>query len=170
MDFRAIAIDSIERATGMDKPYAQDCEIGIFNWSIDFAETNRVVRSWRDERFIWIYKNAVRRVLFNIDPDNEYVGNKRLLPRLIEGEFKPHDIPYMSPDNMFPEKWQDLKDKKLKREQSLLNSKKVANTTLYTCFRCKKNECNYYELQTRSADEPMTTFINCLNCGNNWRM
>ena len=34
---------------------------------------------------------------------------------------------------------------------------------------CGKNKCTYYELQTRSADEPMTTFVSCLNCGNHWK-
>ena len=37
------------------------------------------------------------------------------------------------------------------------------------CGRCKKKECSFYQLQTRSADEPMTTFVTCLNCGNRWK-
>jgi transcription elongation factor S-II len=45
----------------------------------------------------------------------------------------------------------------------------VANTTDFTCFKCKKNNCTYYQLQTRSADEPMTTFVTCVNCESHWR-
>ena len=41
-------------------------------------------------------------------------------------------------------------------------------SSLFTCGRCKKKECTYYQLQTRSADEPMTTFVSCLICGNKW--
>ena len=37
------------------------------------------------------------------------------------------------------------------------------------CFKCKKRKCSYYQMQTRSADEPMTTFVTCLLCGNNWQ-
>ena len=37
------------------------------------------------------------------------------------------------------------------------------------CFKCKKNECTYYQMQTRSADEPMTTFVTCQHCGARWR-
>ena len=39
----------------------------------------------------------------------------------------------------------------------------------FTCFKCKSNKCTFYQLQTRSADEPMTTFVTCLNCGNRWK-
>ena len=42
-------------------------------------------------------------------------------------------------------------------------------TSEFKCRKCKKRECSYYQLQTRSADEPMTTFVTCLNCGNNWK-
>ena len=44
-----------------------------------------------------------------------------------------------------------------------------AATDIYKCGRCKKRECTFYQLQTRSADEPMTTFVTCLNCGTRWK-
>ena len=33
----------------------------------------------------------------------------------------------------------------------------------------KYTQCSYYQLQTRSADEPMTTFVTCINCGARWK-
>ena len=45
----------------------------------------------------------------------------------------------------------------------------AATDEFHTCRKCKKNLCIYYQLQTRSADEPMTTFVTCLSCGNNWK-
>jgi transcription elongation factor S-II len=41
-------------------------------------------------------------------------------------------------------------------------------STLYECPKCLEKKCKWYEQQTRGADEPLTVFINCLNCGNNW--
>ncbi len=37
------------------------------------------------------------------------------------------------------------------------------------CPKCAHNRAYYRQLQIRSADEPMTTFVTCLNCGNHWR-
>jgi DNA-directed RNA polymerase subunit M/transcription elongation factor TFIIS len=44
-----------------------------------------------------------------------------------------------------------------------------ANTDNFKCRKCKSTRCSYYQLQTRSADEPMTTFVTCINCGNRWK-
>ena len=74
---------------------------------------------------------------------------------------------------MDPEQWKDLlKKKKIRDDNKYKNTMKISSD--FTCSRCKKNgevsdQCTYYQLQTRSADEPMTTFVTCLNCGKRWR-
>ncbi|KAM4622497.1 LOW QUALITY PROTEIN: transcription elongation factor A protein 2-like [Discoglossus pictus] len=42
-------------------------------------------------------------------------------------------------------------------------------TDLFTCGKCKKKNCTYTQVQTRSADEPMTTYVVCNECGNRWK-
>lgn len=41
----------------------------------------------------------------------------------------------------------------------------------FTCPKCRHKRASYFQLQTRSSDEPMTTFLKCLNrkCRNRWR-
>nr|CAJ2480048.1 unnamed protein product [Leishmania braziliensis] len=41
-------------------------------------------------------------------------------------------------------------------------------TALFKCGRCGKRHCTFYEQQTRSADEPTTKYITCLDCKNTW--
>ena len=46
---------------------------------------------------------------------------------------------------------------------------KTATTDQFQCGKCRQRKCQYYQMQTRSADEPMTTFVTCVNCGNRWK-
>ena len=41
---------------------------------------------------------------------------------------------------------------------------------IYTCKKCNCSKTYSYQLQTRSADEGMTTFIECSQCKNKWRI
>jgi len=61
--------------------------------------------------------------------------------------------------------------RKLKAQQIAARQdyKAAASCTMFTCHKCGKNETTYFQLQTRSADEPMTTFVTCITCGNHWR-
>ena len=48
-------------------------------------------------------------------------------------------------------------------------AKATAVSGIFQCAKCKEKKCTYYQLQTRSCDEPMTTFVTCTVCGNRWR-
>ena len=68
-----------------------------------------------------------------------------------------------------PERWQDLLKQVAERDKALHSKKKTANTQMF-CSGCKtKTNCDYYQMQTRSADEPMTTFVTCLECDKRWK-
>ncbi|MDA7838820.1 hypothetical protein N9A45_00635 [bacterium] len=41
--------------------------------------------------------------------------------------------------------------------------------SILKCGKCKQHKVDYYQKQTRGADEPMTCFCTCLNCGHRWR-
>ena len=76
----------------------------------------------------------------------------------------------MDPTHLYPERWKELNDEKYKRDKVLYEVDECAATDLYKCNRCKKRKCTYFELQTRSADESMTIYITCLNCGKRWKI
>lgn len=143
-------------------------EKGIFNSSIDEAVRRKTSCHWENSAFIAIYDATLYRVVSNLKQES-YVNNKRLVTRLLEGEFLAYQIPFMAYNEIFPENWIALSDKQLKRETKLLEGDKEMATDQFRCSRCNKRQCTYYELQTRSADEPMTQFIRCLNCGKQWR-
>lgn len=143
-------------------------EKSMFEVAYNYAQTNYIPRSWKSPQFQEVYRQIVRAIFSNLHPESP-VKNSRLISRVLEGEFGLSSIPSMSAYEMFPENWFALKDKLLQREQKILEGNKSRATDQFKCRRCQKRECTYYELQTRSADEPMTIFITCLNCGKEWR-
>ena len=145
-----------------------DLERGIYNHSLEEADRRNVRKVWENPDFAAIYTIDAKRTISNLDPKS-YISNNRLYDRLREGEFKPHDIPYMSYSELYPEKWGSMIELSIKREAKMLEVDKSMATDMFRCSRCGKRQCTYYEMQTRSADEPMTQFIRCLNCGKQWR-
>lgn len=146
----------------------QDLEQGIFNHTLADAKRRNIRRVWENPEFQTLYDISARRTLTNLD-NTSYIGNTRLVERLRDGEFVPHDIPFMLYSDLYPEKWGNMIEMAIKREAKMLEVDKSMATDMFRCTRCGKRQCTYYEMQTRSADEPMTQFIRCLNCGKQWR-
>jgi transcription elongation factor S-II len=54
-------------------------------------------------------------------------------------------------------------------QQNVIRKKNQRVSKVFKCGKCGKRETTFFQMQTRSADEPMTTFITCLNCNNRWK-
>ena len=143
----------------LDDKQRINLEKGMYNSAIEESGKRGVLKNWENPVFKHIYMATARRTLNNLSPKT-YVKGNRLLDRLKEGEFEVQKI---------PEHWLSRIDARLKRETRLLEGNKEMATDAYKCSNCSKRQCVYYELQTRSADEPMTLFVLCLNCGKQWR-
>ena len=96
--------------------------------------------------------------------------NKELVNQIRNNDILPQQIAFMTHQEMHPEHWKDMIDRKISRDESKYSNNTEASTDMFTCRKCKSKKCTYYELQTRSADEPATIFVSCLNCGKNWKM
>jgi DNA-directed RNA polymerase subunit M/transcription elongation factor TFIIS len=148
--------------------HAEDLCAVIEDCACAEAERRGIVRHHANPLFQTVYKAVVRRILGNIDPSS-YVQNEHLHKQLQSGDLSLETLRSMSTLDMNPGLYKELYDRQLLREQAQLEGNKAMTSELFTCSRCKKNQCTYYQLQTRSADEPMTTFITCLNCNKRWK-
>jgi transcription elongation factor S-II len=137
-------------------------ERGIFNFALNEAKNRKVVKKWDNPYFVQIYVDRLRSIFTNLN-------NPTLLEQINSGTVKPHVIAFMTHQEMCPEKWDELITAKSKRDQNKFETNLEAATDTFTCRKCKSNKCTYMQLQLRSADEPMTTFVTCLSCGNRWR-
>lgn len=151
-----------------DEEIAGKLEESLFNYICEKSFERKIIRKWDNQFFRKMYFNKARSLYTNLD-ENSYVKNTYLISQINSGEIEIEKIPYMNYQEMFPEHWKRLLDEKYKREKLLYEEKMEAMTDQFKCGRCKSKKCTYYELQTRSADEAMTTFISCLNCGNRWK-
>ena len=150
------------------KIISMNLEIGIYNYAIKAARDKNVVRKWSNKLFTILYLDKYISIYKNLDSKSS-VKNKTLLKKLKSGAFKPHELAFMKHHQMFPEKWNKLVEAKIERDTNATKVDYSAATDDFTCWKCKGKKCRYYQMQTRSADEPMTTFVTCLNCGNRWK-
>jgi transcription elongation factor S-II len=160
--FRGNIIKKINKIINNNKITA-NLEKGIFNAALKQANTLKVVKKWDNIYFVEIYISTLRKVYLNLNNNND------LLCRVKSKDIKAHKIGFMTHLEMCPDLWIELLEKKRKRDDSKFNGTITATTDNFTCRKCRSNKCSYYQLQTRSADEPMTTYVQCIDCGNRWK-
>lgn len=142
--------------------HATNLEIGVHNWSLKEANNKRIVKKWDNPFFVQIYLDHLRSVYNNLQ-------NIKIINMVINGEIKSQDIAFMTHQEMNPEKWEVLIKAKSIRDKNKFEQNLEAATDTFTCRKCKSKKCTYYQMQTRSADEPMTIFVTCIDCGNRWK-
>ena len=159
--FRTNVCHSLNAIIQNDK-YSLNLEKGIFNYSIKEASSRKIIKKWDNINFVQIYVDQFRSIYFNIK-------NENILQKVKDKLIKPDVLAFMTHQEMNPDRWKILIEKKIKRDQSKYKTDMDAATDIFNCKKCKSNKCSYYQMQTRSADEPMTQFITCLDCNNNWK-
>ncbi|KAJ1293013.1 hypothetical protein BS78_01G035400 [Paspalum vaginatum] len=113
------------------------------------------------------HKAKYRSIMFNLRADN----NTDFRRRVLTGQVRPERLPDITPEEMASDS--------RKQENNQIKAKALlecqregapkATTDQFKCGRCGQRKTTYYQLQTRSADEPMTTFVTCVNCNNHWK-
>ena len=167
---RAAVVSALETLfrTILPSDQIRELELAIYNGALREAEKNHIDRAWVYPPFTNLYRMHARHIAANFYP-NSYVGNDELFARFKAGELRIQDLEYMNTYQLFEGRWRESFSNQQIREKRQLEGNRSMATDQFLCTKCHKRECTYYELQTRSADEPMTIFITCLNCGKKWR-
>jgi len=129
---------------------------------------------------IMAYKEKARSLSFNLK------RNPALRSNILTGSVSPTNLTSMTSEQLAT---QEKKAVREKLEQDIQESRRLdwdqanedkinemcgikgdlLNASLFTCSRCKSTKTTSTQKQTRSADEPMTVFVLCLNCGKRWK-
>ena len=134
-----------------------NCEISIYNYTVQQCKNKNIERAWRNRKFKDMYKHNFLKVRFNIEK------NQKLKNEIIDELKDVTTIVSSHARELNPERWNkfnthDVNTTEFEIENSLIQ-----------CGKCRLNKVFYYQLQTRGADEPMTTFCTCTNCNHRWK-
>ncbi|XP_062421135.1 transcription elongation factor A protein 2 [Pungitius pungitius] len=113
------------------------------------------------------YKTRLRSRISNLKDQK----NPDLRRNVLCGNISARRIASMTAEEMasaeLKQKRQDLTKESIREHQ--LSKVGGTETDMFICSKCHGKNCSYTQVQIRSADEPMTTFVLCNNCGNRWK-
>jgi len=133
---------------------AKKMEESVYTFSLEYAEDNNTPFLLEQ-----IYKTKIEEIICILESSDFLIKafkNKKL---------DASKIAYLRPDELNPSKYEKILKKK---EIIEFKKKNKASTDAYKCSKCKKRKCTVMEKQTRSGDEPATTFVTCLECGHSF--
>jgi transcription elongation factor S-II len=144
-------------------PLARNCERNVINWAVKQVQ----IASWENKLFKGFYKLKAQWLLaeFKRTPD--------LARRLKSKELESTKLASYTSDVLNPDgPYSKLISLSIERDNRIEQLKAHENDDYvgqFKCGKCKSVKTTYYQLQTRSADEPMTTYVTCLGCSNRWK-
>jgi transcription elongation factor S-II len=159
--FRTNVRDKITPLLGEDK-LSTNLEIAIYNYAIKEANSRKIIKKLDNPYFVQLYIDRLRSIYMNLK-------NNDLLEQVKSGEITVQTVAFMTHQEMNNGRWSKLIEQKIKRDANKFTTNVQASTDMFTCKKCRSKKCTYYELQTRSADEPATIFVTCLDCGKHWK-
>jgi len=164
-DIRTRAVDMLNAVVG-DIRTAKLLEKATWNHAVRFCKMKNQPLNWDNSAFRNAYTQKVLGVRYVVRDRPEVLKKfTELDPTLVSFvNAKPHEL--------CPDKWEkafeDAARKALRfTDASAMDPEKMPDGIL-KC-RCGSMKTSYYELQTKSADEPMTVFAKCHECGKRWK-
>ncbi|KAI8341017.1 transcription elongation factor S-II [Chlamydoabsidia padenii] len=174
---RTIKSDEMAFASTGNTPRDKTIELMYNSLALDsFADSDLLLkRAMAIERTVFTsigqvdgdYKSKIRSLSLNL----KNKSNPGLRESTVSGELPISILCTMSVEDMASEE-SKARDRQL-AEEALFKARGAgtaqAETDMFICGKCKKRKCTYFQMQTRSADEPMTTFVTCISCNNRWK-
>jgi DNA-directed RNA polymerase subunit M/transcription elongation factor TFIIS len=149
---------------------AANLELATYNWLLRSCGRDGIPLYWQDNKLRFRYTTRVMQLISNLKRDDS-----ALLARLLDPDdagVTAKKLVDMTPQEMRPKFWEEQYERTLKhqlRRESPLNLEDVPDG-VFMCGKCRDKKTVYRCVQIRSADEPMTVFVSCLKCGENWKL
>jgi DNA-directed RNA polymerase subunit M/transcription elongation factor TFIIS len=133
-------------------------ELSIFEYALIYCQNNKYSVNFVKP----VYEDKFNSIITNI-VETPGIDNKTFKNFILDKKINPSYVAFLSPAQIHPQKWNTIIKKKEYMEERENN---MAFSDQYRCRKCGESKCKITQAQTRSADEPMTTFVFCLVCHN----
>lgn len=165
----AIRDKVIQNFTEVVGEIAVELEGQLLSNIVNYCKLNGIDVDWANKVFWNTYRSKAISLYENLRTDGTVTNTENWAKKLLSREVDPKAFVDMPAEELCPSRWKAALDKIVEAEIRLYSKNVSAAIYLY-CSRCKKkSKCDYYQMQTRSADEPMTTFVTCLECDREWK-
>lgn len=144
-----------------DKQDCQKIEKGIYDFTEQYCKSNcdNMVLSQA------IYQDNTRNILFNCEQNHNTI--RKIKKMIKKKKYNPYNLAFLRPEEIDKDNWMKIILRRKTTEDKLKN---LPTTEWKPCRVCKNTGYFYYQLQTRSADEPMTTFYICKECDKTYKV
>ena len=152
----------------IDNNIVKNMELCTWNWAFRRSSELGDVPATNNRYHVGRYKQKFLSMIYNLKK------SPNLKDRILKGELKTSAAINLSPQGLWPdgphakmtEKIADIEMKKL-HAANYMHDKDYKG--LFRCGKCRGYKTTFYQMQTRSADEPMTVFITCHTCNIRWK-
>ena len=166
---------------------ARNAERSVYNWAVKVTRGQQEDSAWENPAFRWRYKQKALHLAQELQRDPvAVVGLKvngdhvklelsyvpQLVQRIKTKEVEARNLALLTAEQLWPNgpiarAAFKLKQRELEMEKLIMKDDDYNG--MFKCGKCKSKKTTYYQMQTRSADEPMTTFVTCMECANRWK-
>jgi len=153
MDMRKRSVRLLK--SSISKKLSVDVEIAIFNYTVFSCKNFDETASYTNSFFCKVYLMKLKETLTNLE-------DEKFKEDLVASKM-PHRMVFNTEFENFSDKFAEYDDNTVDDKQD------VIYTEMFMCPKCGAKKCSYYELQTRSSDEAMTSFITCVSCNHKWK-
>jgi DNA-directed RNA polymerase subunit M/transcription elongation factor TFIIS len=171
----------------LNSPVVRNAERSVYNWAVQQTKQMSDEPAWENRTFRWRYKHKLMHLMAELTRDEriavtlEVSGDRvnftwkmapQLASRILRKELETKNLARYAPDVLWPSGPCARAAFALKTRDLMMETAKAKEqdySGMFKCGKCKSTKTTYYQMQTRSADEPMTTFVTCTSCSNRWK-
>lgn len=132
----------------------KNVENGIYAYSKQFCGADH-------SQYSAVYIDKCKDILYNCGKQQTNETIRKLIDDVNDEEYNGYNLAYLRPEELNMESWKKILKRKQTTEDKMND---LPSITWEPCENCGCTQYFFSQMQTRSADEPMTRYYDCKEC------